>query len=98
MNSEGALEYFNGNNYYQGAGEHSRMTPMYDDKNHQIYDVNRPAGCSWLNGIKGYMYFNHIIDPILTNPKNFIDRGGVCKAPGNDIRREILFIISRNNV
>ena len=36
--------------------------------------------------MKGYQYFNHIIDPTLTNPKNFIDRGGVCKAPGNEPR------------
>ena len=83
----GVREYFNSNSYSGAEGEQSHMSRIYGNSqnpNIKIHDVNRPAGCLWLKGSKGYVYFNHIIDPTLTNPKNFIDRGGVCKAPGNE--------------
>ena len=95
MVNSGALNYFNDNSYHGAEGEQSHMSRAFGGDSRQsslnpninsqikIHDTNRPAGCWWLNGIKGYQYFNYIIDPTLTNPKNFIDRGGVCKAPGN---------------
>ena len=85
----GVREYFNSNSYSGAEGEQSHMSRIYGNYKNlriKIHDVNRPAGCLWLNGIRGYQYFNHIIDPTLTNPKNFIDRGGVCKAPGSEPR------------
>ena len=55
----------------------------------QIYNFGRPAGCYWLKGPNGLMstlYFNYVIDPTSTDPTKFVDRGGVCKAPGKGIQ------------
>ena len=44
-----------------------------------MYDVSRtdrPAGCYWKSDDNGF--FNNIIDPSLTDPNSFGDRGGVC--------------------
>ena len=58
-------------------------------ENHHVYDVDRPAGCYWIQGgfgKGGFGFFNYAIDTLSTNEKNFVDRGGVCKPPGKSIR------------
>ena len=37
--------------------------------------ASRPAGCYWESGTS---WFNAVVDPSLTSPGSFSDRGGVC--------------------
>ena len=51
--------------------------------------VNRPAGCYWGSGGKGFFNRNSksLADPSLTNPNSFSNRGGVCMKAGKNCSR-----------
>ena len=53
-----------------------------DQTDLHIDQANRPAGCYWKTGLKGY--FNSIVDPSSTDPTLFGDRGGVCNNVGKN--------------
>ena len=55
------------------------------ENNFQKEDVNnttRPAGCYFKSGKDGY--FNKVVNPLLTDPQMFADRGGVCRKAGKN--------------
>ena len=75
--------------YFKDSDEYVELQPflvLYSW--FQIYSFGRPAGCYWLKGANGLLsklFFNYVIDPTSTDPSKFVDRGGVCKAPGKGI-------------
>ena len=47
-----------------------------DPRNLEVNNNGRPAGCYWSSTGNGF--FNKVVDPDLTNPNDFDNRGGVC--------------------
>ena len=60
----------------QGTCEHALRSLGLNRTNLLVNGNNRPAGCYWKPGGKGF--FNHNVNPTLTDPKLFHTRGGVC--------------------
>ena len=52
------------------------LTPL----NLLVNKNNRPAGCYWKSDGNGF--FNYVVDPSLTDPNSFGERGGVCRTIG----------------
>ena len=61
-----------------------------------INNTDRPAGCYWKSNGNGY--FNRIIDPSLTIPNSFGDRGGVCTAARKNCERISQQLDNKHNV
>ena len=62
----------------ENALQSLELTPLNLDVNNN----NRPAGCYWKPGGNGF--FNYVVDPSLTDPNSFGERGGVCRTIGKN--------------
>ena len=83
--------------FFKDSDDHFSIKAIGSKAELQTYNFGRPAGCYWLkgpNGLRSTLFFNYVIDPTSTDPAKFVDRGGVCKAPGKGIQSVVFTIIS----